>query len=84
MKKYDMDMKSYVRKLDILIADFHAIIPFSDNVDKNVEQRGKFFMVLALFNLTIDLDSARNQILSSASVPSYDIVCEKLLFFRLL
>ncbi|CAJ2674085.1 unnamed protein product [Trifolium pratense] len=79
MKKDDMDMQSYVGKLDSLIADFDALMPFTDNVDKHAEQRGKFFMVLALAGLPPELDSVRNQILSSATVPSYDTVCEQLL-----
>jgi hypothetical protein len=79
MKKEDMDMQSYVGKLDSLIADFDALMPFTDSVDKHAEQRGKFFMVLALVGLPPDLDSVRNQILSSANVPSYDTVCEQLL-----
>ncbi|CAI8610082.1 unnamed protein product [Vicia faba] len=54
-------------------------MPFTDNVDKHAEQRGKFFMVLALASLTSDLDSIPNQILSSANVLSYDTVCEQLL-----
>ncbi|KAK2427440.1 hypothetical protein QL285_026022 [Trifolium repens] len=47
--------------------------------EEHARQRGKFFMVLALAGLPPDLDSVRNQILSSAAVPSYDTVCEQLL-----
>lgn len=54
-------------------------MPFTESSDKHAEQRGKFFMVLALAGLTSDLDSVRNQILSSAIVPSYDMVSEQLL-----
>ncbi|KAJ1410887.1 hypothetical protein SESBI_21696 [Sesbania bispinosa] len=79
MKKQDMDMQSYLSKLDSLIADFDSLMPFTDNVDEHAKQRGKFFMVLALAGLPHDLDSVRNQILSSPTIPSYDTVCEQLL-----
>ncbi|GAU23269.1 hypothetical protein TSUD_281620 [Trifolium subterraneum] len=57
MKKEDMDMQSYLGKLDSLIADFDALMPFTDSADKHAEQRGKFFMVLALAGLPPELDS---------------------------
>lgn len=54
-------------------------MPFTESSNKHVEHRGKFFTVLALAGLTSYLDSIRNQILSSANVPSYDMVSEQLL-----
>ncbi|KAJ1379965.1 Zinc finger, CCHC-type superfamily [Sesbania bispinosa] len=48
-------------------------------VDEHAKQRGKIFMVLALAGHPHDLDSVRNQILSSPTIPSYDTVCEQLL-----
>ncbi|KAJ1401798.1 hypothetical protein SESBI_28561 [Sesbania bispinosa] len=74
-----MDMQSYLSKLDSLIADFDSLMPFTDNADAHAKQRGKFFMVLALAGLPHDLDSVRNQILSSPTIPSYDTVSEQLL-----
>ncbi|KAJ1383528.1 hypothetical protein SESBI_43288 [Sesbania bispinosa] len=55
------------------------LIPCDKLVDGHAKQRGKFFMVLALVGLPHDLDSVRNQILSSPTIPSYDTVCEQLL-----
>ncbi|KAJ1413477.1 hypothetical protein SESBI_19553 [Sesbania bispinosa] len=75
-----MDMQSYLSKLDSLIADFDSLMPFTDNVDEHAKQHGKFFVVLALSGLPHDIDSVRNQILSSPTVPSYDTVCEQLLW----
>lgn len=72
-------MESYLGKLDSLIADFEALMPFTESSDKHIEQRGKFFTVLALAGLTSDLDLVHNQILSSVAVPSYDKVSEQLL-----
>ncbi|PNX95069.1 diacylglycerol kinase iota-like protein [Trifolium pratense] len=71
-------------KLDSLIADFDALMRFTDSVDKHAEQRGKFFMVLALAGLPPELDSVPNQIWSSATVPSYDTVFSQLLLQLLL
>ncbi|KAJ1386356.1 hypothetical protein SESBI_40867 [Sesbania bispinosa] len=80
VKKQDMDMQSYLSKLDSLIVDFDSLMPFTDNTDEHAKQHGKFFMVLALASLAHDLDSVRNQILSSPTIPSYDTVCEQLLW----
>ncbi|KAJ1379502.1 Zinc finger, CCHC-type superfamily, partial [Sesbania bispinosa] len=80
VKKQDMDMQSYLSKLDSLIADFDSLMPFTDNADEHAKQRGKFFIVLALAGLPYDLDSVCNQILSSPTIPSYDTVCEQLLW----
>ena len=83
VKKEDMDMQSYLSKLDTLMVEFDALMPFTDNKDKHSEQCGKFFMVLALPGLPPKLDSVCNQILSSPSISSYDTVCEQLLHFSI-
>ncbi|XP_027927969.1 uncharacterized protein LOC114184830 [Vigna unguiculata] len=54
-------------------------MPFTNDVVKHAEQRGKFFMVLALVGPPTELDYVRNQILSGTVVPSYDTVNEQLL-----
>ncbi|XP_073227016.1 uncharacterized protein [Cicer arietinum] len=74
-----MDMQSYIGKLDSLIVDFDALMPYTESAETHTEQHGKFFMVMALAGLTPDLDSVRNQILSSATIPSHETVCEQLL-----
>ncbi|KAJ1398813.1 gag-polypeptide of LTR copia-type [Sesbania bispinosa] len=79
VKLENHDIQTYLGKLDRLIADFDALMPFTNDADKHAEQRGKFFMVLALAGLPPEFDSVRNQILSSTVVPSYDTVSEQLL-----
>lgn len=54
---------------------------FVDYAETHAQQREKFFMVLAFVGHKLDLDSGRNQILSSAIVPSYETVCKQLLIF---
>lgn len=54
-------------------------MPFTTNVTTFYKQCGQFFIVVALAGLTSDLDAIRNQILSSPTVPSYDLVQEQLL-----
>ncbi|KAJ1421323.1 Zinc finger, CCHC-type superfamily [Sesbania bispinosa] len=79
VKLENHDIQTYLGKLDRLIADFDALMPFTNDADKHAEQRGKFFMVLALVGLPPEFDSVRNQILSGTVVPSYDTVSEQLL-----
>lgn len=74
-----MGMQTYLGKLDSLIADFDSLMPYTASADKHAEQCGQFFIVLALAGLTPGLDSVRNQILSSPTIPSYDTVCKQLL-----
>ncbi|KAK6150524.1 hypothetical protein DH2020_015456 [Rehmannia glutinosa] len=78
IKLENMDMQTYLGKLDHLIADFDTLMPFVSDAATHAEQRSKFFMVLALPGLPPELDSVRNQILSGSSVPSCDIVSEQL------
>lgn len=79
VKLENMDVQSYLGKLDHLIADFQTLMPFASDATTHAEQRSKFFMVLALAGLPPELDFVRNQILSGSTVPSYDMVSEQLL-----
>jgi len=54
-------------------------MPFTNDADKHVEQRGKFYMILALVGLPLEFNSIGNQILSNIVVPSYDTISEQLL-----
>jgi hypothetical protein len=76
LKLENMDIQSYLGKLDRLIADFDSLMPFTNDAAKHSTQRSKFFMVLALAGLPPEFDSVRNQILSTSTIPTYDIVSE--------
>lgn len=60
VKLENMDVQSYLGKLDHLIADFQTPMPFASDATAHAEQRSKFFMVLALAGLPPELDSVRN------------------------
>ncbi|KAJ1407731.1 Retrovirus-related Pol polyprotein from transposon TNT 1-94 [Sesbania bispinosa] len=79
VKLENHDIQTYLGKLDRLIVDFDALMPFTNDADKHVEQREKFFMVLALVGLPPESDYVLNQILSGTVGPPYDTVSEQLL-----
>jgi len=81
IKLEDNDVQTYLGKFHRLIADYGALMPFTDNVETHAEQRSKFFMALALAGLPPSFESVRSQILSGTVVPSFETVCEQL--FRL-
>ena len=54
-------------------------MPFSNGAEAQQIQTDKFFMVLTLIGLHPDLESVRDQILASPSVPSLDDVFARLL-----
>lgn len=78
-KLENMDMQTYLGKLESVIADYNTLMPFMSDVEMFYKQRNQFFMVLALVGLTLELEAVRNQILSGSVVLSYDTVNEQLL-----
>ena len=54
-------------------------MPFTNGPEAQQIQTDKFFMVLTLIGLRPDLESVRDQILASPSVPSLDDVFARLL-----
>ena len=52
---------------------------FSDSVIEQENQRDKFFMLLALIRLRVDLSSVRDQILASPVIPTLDETFARLL-----
>ena len=54
-------------------------MPFTTNVGDQRTQIDKFFMVLTLIGLRPDLETVRDQILGSSSVPSLADVFARLL-----
>ncbi|RVW85780.1 hypothetical protein CK203_055386 [Vitis vinifera] len=59
--------------------EFLTVMPLSTDVGDQRTQIDKFFMVLTLIGLRPDLETARDQILGSSSVPSLDDVFAHLL-----
>ncbi|RVW22138.1 hypothetical protein CK203_111314 [Vitis vinifera] len=59
--------------------EFLTVMPLITNVGDQRTQIDKFFMVLTLIGLRLDLETVRDQILGSSSVPSLDDVFARLL-----
>ncbi|RVW15373.1 Retrovirus-related Pol polyprotein from transposon TNT 1-94 [Vitis vinifera] len=72
------------RKIDAqlycsLKEEFLTVMPLTLDVGAQQTQLDKFFMVLTLIGLRLDLEPVRDQILGSSSVPSLDDVFARLL-----
>ena len=72
-------MASYLGQVETLKDEFNSLIPLSDSVTEQENQRDKFFMVLALIGLRADLSSVRDQILTSPVIPTLDETFARLL-----
>ncbi|RVW98399.1 hypothetical protein CK203_026795 [Vitis vinifera] len=77
--KQDMDLSTYIDQIASLKEEFLTLMPFTNGVEAQQIQTDKFFMVLTLIGLRPDLESVRDQILASPSVPSLDDVFARLL-----
>ncbi|RVW99732.1 hypothetical protein CK203_029295 [Vitis vinifera] len=74
-----MDLFTYIGRIASLKEEFLTLMPFSNGAEAQQIQTDKFFMVLTLIGLHPDLESIRDQILASPSVPSLDDVFARLL-----
>ncbi|RVW13190.1 hypothetical protein CK203_097755 [Vitis vinifera] len=69
------------KKIDAQLCseEFLTLMPFTNGAEAQQIQNDKFFMVLTLIGLRLDLESVRDHILASPSVPSLDDVFARLL-----
>ena len=74
-----MDLSTYIGRIASLKEEFLTFMPFTNGAEAQQIQVDKFFMVLTLIGLRQDLESVRDQILASPSVPSLDDVFARLL-----
>ena len=74
-----MDLSNYIGQIDSLKEEFLTLMPLTSDVGAQQTQIDKFFMVLKLIGLRPDLETVRDQILGSPSVPSLDDVFARLL-----
>ena len=79
VRQQDMDLSTYIGRIASLKEEFLTLMPFTNGVEAQQIQIDKFFMVLTLIGLRPDLESVRDQILASPSVPSLDDVFARLL-----
>ena len=74
-----MDLSNYIGQIASLKEEFLTLMPLTSDVGAQQTQVDKFFMVLTLIGLRPDLETLRDQILGSPSVPSLDDVFARLL-----
>ncbi|RVW98157.1 Retrovirus-related Pol polyprotein from transposon TNT 1-94 [Vitis vinifera] len=74
----DIDLSTYIGRI-VSLEEFLTLMPFTNGVEAQQIQSDKFFMVLTLIGLRPDLESIRDQILASPSVPSLNDVFARLL-----
>ncbi|RVW56408.1 hypothetical protein CK203_072476 [Vitis vinifera] len=79
VRQQDMDLSTYIGRIASLKEEFLTLMPFTNGAEAQQIQTDKFFMVLTLIGVCPDLESVRDQILASPSVPSLDDVFARLL-----
>ncbi|RVX05223.1 Retrovirus-related Pol polyprotein from transposon RE1 [Vitis vinifera] len=79
VKQQDMNLSTYIDQIASLKEEFLTVMPLTTDVGDQCMQIDKFFMVLTLIGLRPDLETVRDQILGSSSVPSLDDVFARLL-----
>ena len=79
IRQQDMDLSNYIGQIASLKEEFLTLMPLTSDVGAQQTQVDKFFMVLTLIGLRPDLETLRDQILGSPSVPSLDDVFARLL-----
>ncbi|RVW42526.1 Retrovirus-related Pol polyprotein from transposon TNT 1-94 [Vitis vinifera] len=79
LSQQDLDLSTYIGQIASLKEEFLTVMPLTPDVGAQQTQFDKFFMVFTLIGLRPDLESIRDQILGSSSVPSLDDVFARLL-----
>ena len=79
IRQQDMELSNYIGQIASLKEEFLTLMPLTSDVGAQQTQVDKFFMVLTLIGLRPDLETLRDQILGSPSVPSLDDVFARLL-----
>ena len=79
IRQQDMNLSNYIGQIASLKEEFLTLMPLTSDVGAQQTQVDKFFMVLTFIGLRPDLETLRNHILGSPSVPSLDDVFARLL-----
>ncbi|RVX10177.1 Retrovirus-related Pol polyprotein from transposon RE1 [Vitis vinifera] len=79
VRQQDMDLSTYISWIASLKEAFLTLMPFTNGAEAQQIQTDKFFMVLTLIGLRPNLESVRDQIFATPSVPSLDDVFARLL-----
>ena len=70
IQQQDMDLPNYIGQIASLKEEFLTLMPLTCDVGAQQTQIDKFFIVLTLIGLPPNLETVRNQILGSPSIPS--------------
>ena len=73
IRQQDMDLSNYIDQI-VSLKEFLTLMPLTSDVGAQQTQIDKFFMVLTLISLRLNLETVRDQILGSPSVSSLDDV----------
>nr|CAN67123.1 hypothetical protein VITISV_040164 [Vitis vinifera] len=79
VKQQDMDLSTYIGQIASLKEEFLTVMPLTTDVGDQRTHIDKFFIVLMLIGFRSDLETVRDQILGSSSVPSLDDVLARFL-----
>ena len=79
IRQQDMDLSNYIGKIASLKEELLTLMPLTSDVGAQQTQIDKFFMVLTLIGLRSNLETVRDQIIDSSSIPSLDDVFARLL-----
>ena len=79
IRQQDMDLSNYIGQIASLKEEFLTLMSFTSDVGAQQTQIDKFFMVLTLISLRLNLETVRDKILGSPSVPFLDDVFARLL-----
>ncbi|XP_052192915.1 uncharacterized protein LOC127801651 [Diospyros lotus] len=79
LRQTDLDMTTYLGKLQVSIIDFNELMPFDTDIKKQQQQRDHMFIVLCLYGIRPELESVKTQILDTASLPPLTKVFARLL-----
>ncbi|KAJ9710008.1 hypothetical protein PVL29_001468 [Vitis rotundifolia] len=60
VRQQDMDLSTYIGRIASLKEEFLTLMPFTNGVEAQQIQTDKFFMVLTLIDLRLDLESVRD------------------------
>ena len=72
IRQQDMDLSNYISQIAFLKEEFLTLMPLTSDVGAQQTHIDKLFMVLTLIGLRSDLETVRDQILGSPSIPSLD------------
>ena len=78
-KRLDGTISEYLGKIHALFHDFNELLHPASTPSQEIEQRSKFFMLLALHGLPDDYSPVRDQILRSPVVSTLTSTCSTLL-----